>query len=67
MTEYRAFDQRGVILRRDELSDLDAALAWGFAIAREGAALIERKDGEHWVCFQEYRDSQALAEAESGD
>ena len=59
MTEYRAFDKSGAIVGLDDLTDMDAALAWGFGIAREGAVLIERKDGEHWVCFQEYRNQRA--------
>jgi hypothetical protein len=67
MTEYRAFDKTGVIVGLDELGDTDAALAWGFAIATKGAVLIERKDGEHWVCFQEYRNMRAAAEARPSD
>jgi hypothetical protein len=67
MTEYRAFDKSGVIIGLDDLSDTDAALAWGFTIARKGAALVERKAGEHWVCFQEYRTQRDSEQARPGD
>jgi hypothetical protein len=67
MTEYRAFDKTGVIVGLDDLADTDDALAWGFGIARKGAVLIERKDGEHWVCFQEYRNMQANRQAQPSD
>ena len=55
MTEYRAFDKSGAIVGQNDVTDTDDALAWGFGIALNGAVLIERKDGEHWVCFQEFR------------
>jgi hypothetical protein len=28
----------------------------------DGAALIERKVGDDWVCFQEFRDKRAASE-----
>ena len=63
MAEYRAFDKRGAIIGLEDLSDTDSAIAWGFQIALDGAALIERKVGDDWVCFQEFRDSQASSGA----
>lgn len=57
MSEYRAFDKFGAIIDRQELGDTDSAVAWGISVAVKGAALVERKDGEDWVCFEEYRGS----------
>jgi hypothetical protein len=64
VTEYRAFDNRGVIIGLEDLSDTDSAIAWGFKIAMNGAALIERKVAEDWVCFQEFRDKRAASESQ---
>jgi hypothetical protein len=55
MSEYRAFDKSGVIIDQQDLADTDSAVAWGITVAVKGAALIERKSGDDWVCFQEFR------------
>jgi hypothetical protein len=59
VAEYRAFDNRGVIIGLEDLNDTDSAIAWGVKIGKNGAALIERKVGDDWVCFQEFRDKRA--------
>lgn len=59
VTQYRAFDKKGAIIGEDDLTDTDSALSWGVRVATKGAVLIERMDGEEWVCFEEYRRSQA--------
>jgi hypothetical protein len=61
MAEYRAFDKHGVIMGVEELGDTDAGIAWGVKIGLHGAALIERKVGDDWVCFQEFRDKRAAS------
>jgi len=66
VAEYRAFDNRGVIIGLEDLSDTDSAIAWGVKIGLNGAALIERKVGEDWVCFQEFRDDRASSETPLG-
>jgi hypothetical protein len=58
MSEYRAFDKTGVIIDQQDLADTDSAVAWGITVAVKGAALIERKSGDDWVCFQEFRRDQ---------
>jgi hypothetical protein len=55
VTEYRAFDKKGVIVSSEDLTGTDSAVAWGIRVALKGAALIERRDGDEWVCFEEYR------------
>jgi hypothetical protein len=59
VSEYRAFDKSGAIIDRQELDDTDSAVAWGIAVAVKGAALVERKSGEDWVCFEEFRSSSS--------
>lgn len=54
MTEYRAFDKKGILISHEDLAGTDAAVAWGMTMGFNGAALIERKAGEDWVCFVEY-------------
>jgi hypothetical protein len=66
MAEYRAFDNRGVIIALQEVSDTDSAISWGVRVGMNGAAMIERKVGEDWVCFQEFRDKQASSETKQG-
>lgn len=55
MIEYRAFDRRGFLLSQQEVSDTDSALAWGIAVAVRGAVLVEGRNGDDWVCFEQYR------------
>jgi hypothetical protein len=62
VTEYRAFDKKGAIIGEDDLTDTDEALSWGVRVAVKGAVLIERKAGEEWVCFEEYRRSHQKTE-----
>ena len=62
VAEYRAFDKHGVIMGVEELGDTDSGIAWGVKIGLDGAALIERKVGDDWVCFQEFRDKRAASE-----
>ncbi len=57
MTEYRAFDKKGAIVSSEDVTGTDSAVAWGIHVALRGAALIERWDGDEWVCFQEYRNN----------
>ena len=64
VVEYRAFDNHGVIIGLEDLDDTDSAIAWGVRIGLNGVALIERKVGEDWVCFQEFRDRQAASETQ---
>ena len=66
MAEYRAFDKHGAIIGSDELTDTDAALAWGIGIVGKGAVLVERRDGENWVCFQEYRKAREASRTTPG-
>ncbi len=54
MSEYRAFDKTGVIIDQQDLVDTDSAVAWGITVIVKGAALIERKSCDDWVCFQEF-------------
>ena len=58
VAEYRAFDKKGAIVSSKEVTDTDSAVAWGMGVAMKGAVLVERRDGEEWVCFQEYRRGQ---------
>jgi len=58
MPQYRAFDRTGNLIGSQEISDSDTAMAWAIAIVHQGAALFERKSGDHWVCFLEYHDGQ---------
>jgi hypothetical protein len=57
VTEYRAFDKKGVIVSSEDVTETDAAVAWGMGVALNGAVLVERRDGDEWVCFQEYHRS----------
>ena len=58
VAECRAFDNHGVTIGVEELGDTGAGIAWGLKIGLNGAALIERKVGDDWVCFQEFRDNE---------
>jgi hypothetical protein len=58
MPQYRAFDKRGNLIGSQEISDSDTAIAWAIAIVHHGAALFDRKSGDEWVCFLEYRNGQ---------
>jgi hypothetical protein len=64
VAEYRAFDKNGGIIGVQDLSDTDSAIAWGVKIGMNGAALIERKIGEDWVCFQEFREKRTSSETQ---
>jgi hypothetical protein len=55
MTEYRAFDNKGAVVGSQDLSDTDSAVAWGISVAVKGAVLVERKSGDEWICFEEFR------------
>lgn len=55
MPEYRAFDNLGAIVDRQDVTGPDAAVVWVVSVATKGAVLIERRSGEDWVCFEEYR------------
>jgi hypothetical protein len=59
VTEYRAFDNKGVIISSEDVTGTDSAVAWGIRVAVKGAVLVERWDGDEWVCFEEYRSDQA--------
>jgi hypothetical protein len=65
MTEYRAFDKKGALISHEDLAETDSAVAWGMTMGFNGAALIERKAGEDWVCFVEYL-GEAVRPAGSG-
>jgi hypothetical protein len=60
VAEYRAFDRSGVIIDQQTLEDTDAAVAWGIAVVVQQAALVERKDGDDWVCFREYHAQKSI-------
>jgi hypothetical protein len=62
MSEYRAFDEHGVVIGATDINDTDSAVAWGISVAVKGAALVERKSGNDWVCFQEYHRTHPATE-----
>jgi len=66
MSEYRAFDQSGVLIAAKDITDTDSAVAWGISVAVKGARLVERKSGDDWICFQEYHRSHPIPEGDDG-
>jgi hypothetical protein len=66
VTEYRAFDNKGVIVSLEDLTGTDSAVAWGIRAAVQGAVLVERRDGDEWVCFEEYRGNHLGAKGTAG-